>query len=395
MLAVDARAAHRALDARAHRSPTTHPRQRRHRVDARRRCDAIARRDDARGARRDARRCAVTTRATRAPAGSALDAARAFSNLVLDSKKFASEHDAEANAMDLGPRAGVVSSCVLLYSVKSGGRDAGAVEGAMAAIPGGLNAGNVDFVVDKAKANLANMWSTKVDGRVSVELGWWLVNDADACEKKAMEMLALCDDLKTPRDKLLFKIPATYAGIEATRRLEARGVACHVSHVYCREQANAAIDAGASVVQLYYSRLNAWYKSKKSFDANADPGYELARDALARAKAAGGKTKIMVASLANVDAVKRVLGADYLLVSQRIIDELANTPASDLGETIISDAASVAVGAPARLDEAAYRAACDASPASEELEIALKRNAASDSELIDYINEHKGGGGNA
>ena len=177
--------------------------------------------------------------------------------------------------------------------------------------------------------------------------------------------------------------------------LEARGVACHVSHVYCREQANAAIDAGASVVQLYYSRLNAWYKSKKSLDANADPGYELARDALARAKAAGGQTKIMVASLANVDAVKRVLGADYLLVGQRIIDELANTPASDLGETIISDAASVAVGAPARLDEAAYRAACDASPASEELEIALKRNAASDSELIDYINEHKGGGGNA
>ena len=105
----------------------------------------------------------MTTRATRAPAGSALDAARAFSNLVLDSKKFASEHDAEANAMDLGPRAGVVSSCVLLYSVKSGGRDAGAVEGAMAAIPGGLNAGNVDFVVDKAKANLANMWSTKVE----------------------------------------------------------------------------------------------------------------------------------------------------------------------------------------------------------------------------------------
>ena len=54
-----------------------------------------------------------------------------------------------------------------------------AVEGAMAAIPGGLNAENVDFVVDKAKANLASMWSTKVDGRVSVELGWWLVNDAD------------------------------------------------------------------------------------------------------------------------------------------------------------------------------------------------------------------------
>lgn len=167
--------------------------------------------------------------------GLVLDVVWVFSNFVLDFKKFVSEAEAEANVMDLGLWVGVVSLCVLLYSVKSGGCDVGVVEGVMVVILGGLNVENVDFVVDKAKANLASMWSTKVDGRVSVEFGWWLVNDVDVCEKKVIEMFVLCDDLKMLRDKLLFKILAMYAGIEATRRFEARGVACYVSYVYCCE----------------------------------------------------------------------------------------------------------------------------------------------------------------
>lgn len=333
------------------------------------------------------------TRATKAPAGSALDAAQAFSNLVLDSKKFVAD---DANAgLDLGPRAGVVSSGVLMHSAKQGGRDAGALEGAMAsALASGKD---LSHVVDKAKANLVNMWAQKVEGRVSVELGWQLANDANATVAKAKEMIAMCDELRTPRNKLLFKIPATYAGIEACKRLEADGIPCHLSHVYCREQAYAAVDAGASVVQLYYSRLNAWYKAKGSASASADPGYELARDTLARVKATGSKTKVMVASLANVEAVMRVLGVDYCLVSQRIIDELAEMPASDLGETIISDAraSSGAAGAPRNLSQAEFLAACAASPAKEEIDIALKRNAAQDIDLINFITQSKAGGGNA
>ena len=126
-------------------------------------------------------------RATKAPPGSALDAAQAFSNLVLDSKKFVAS---EENAMiDLGPRAGVVSAGVLIHSAKSGGRDAGALEGAMAS----AMAEGKDFshVVDKAKANLASMWAQKVEGRVSVELGWQLANDAEGTVMKAREMVAL------------------------------------------------------------------------------------------------------------------------------------------------------------------------------------------------------------
>lgn len=57
-----------------------------------------------------------------------------------------------------------------------------------------------------------------------------------------------------------------------------------------------------------------WYKFKKLFDVNVDFGYEFARDVLARVKVVGGKMKIMVVSLVNVDVVKCVLGVDYLLV---------------------------------------------------------------------------------
>ena len=331
----------------------------------------------------------------KAPVGSALDAAQAYSNFVLDSKKFVEEAEARAG-LDLGPRAGVVSSSVLLYSVKSGGRDAGAVEGAMAsAAVDGVHAGNYERVVDKAKANLADMWATRVDGRVSVELGWWLANDVDECVKKASELRALCDELRTPRDKLLFKVPATYAGVEATRRLEALGIPVHVSHVYCREQADAAIDAGATVVQLYYSRVNAWHKAKGTLTPGDDPAYALARDALARVRSTGAKTKIMVASLASVDAVKRVLGVDYCLVSQRIIDELAETPAGDFVDAVVADARASPPPPYVRLSETEFKDACAKSPAKEEIEIALQRNAARDRDLIDYISEAKAGGGNA
>ena len=103
----------------------------------------------------------------------------------------------------------------------------------------------------------------------------------------------------------------------------------------------------------------------------------------------------MVASLANVNAVKRVLGVDYCLVSQRIIDELAEMPAGDFVDAVVADARAVSPPPYAPLSEAEFRAACAKSPAKEEIEIALQRNAARDRDLIDYISEAKAGGGNA
>jgi len=337
----------------------------------------------------------VASVSTKAPVGSALDAAQAFSNLVLDAKKLAAEDEQNAaGRVDLGPRAGVVSSSVLLHAVRRGGRDAGAVEGAMALLNEDAAAATYEGVVDKARANLAHMWAERVEGRVSVELGSELARDTDGLVRKARTLLALCDELKTPRSKLLFKIPATYEGVEAVRALEAEGIACHVSHVYCREQAYAAISAGASLIQLYYSRSNAWYKQNPGASSaqSSDPAYDLIRDVFAFVKSSSQKTKVMVASLHNIQAVKRVLGVDYLLLGQRLIDELGETPANDLGETIISDSAGGAPLSEAKVSRAQFDAGCAASPAASELDIALKRNSAADASLLEFIKETRPAG---
>ena len=95
----------------------------------------------------------------------------------------------------------------------------------------------------------------------------------------------------------------------------------------------------------------------------------------------------MVASLHNKDAVLRVLGVDYVLVSQRIIDEMAKAPASDVGETIISDAPSTSSSSTAALSKKAFDDALANSPAKTELAIARRRNAAADGDLMNYIKE--------
>lgn len=331
----------------------------------------------------------VVPRAASAPAGSALDALQAFSNVVLDAKKSVLD-DARAG-LDLGPKAGVVSASVLAMASRAGGRDAGALEGAMVYDKCDIVSAEpvkYECVIDKAMVNLAAMWAERVEGRVAVELfPTSMADDTDALLVKARHYANMARDLKIVPEKLLFKIPATYAGIEAVKTLEAEGISCHVSDVYCAEQARAAIDANATVVQLYYSRVNAWHKANPGKTTSADPGYDLARDALAYARARKAKTKIMVASLHNKDAVLRVLGVDYVLVSQRIIDEMANAPASDVGETIISDAPSSSSSSTAALSKKEFDDALANSPAKTELAIARRRNAAADGDLMNYIKE--------
>lgn len=317
-----------------------------------------------------------------------MDALQAFSNVVLDAKKSVLE-DARAG-LDLGPRAGTVSASVLATASRAGGRDAGALEGAMVYDKCDIVSAEpvkYECVIDKAMVNLAAMWAERVDGRVSVELfPSSMADDVDALLTKARHYAKMARDMRIPPEKLLFKVPGTYAGIEAVKTLESEGIACHVSDVYCAEQARAAIDAKASVVQLYYSRVNAWYKANPGKTTSADPGYELARDALAYARANKAKTKIMVASLHNKEAVLRVLGVDYVLVTQRIIDEMSRAPASDVGETIISDATPSST-ASAALSKQAFENALANSPAKSELAIARRRNAAADGDLMNFIKE--------
>ena len=61
------------------------------------------------------------------------------------------------------------------------------------------------------------------------------------------------------RDKLIFRVPATWAGIQAASQLEKDGIATQAFHIYSFVQGVAAAQAGVSVVQPNVGRTRDWY----------------------------------------------------------------------------------------------------------------------------------------
>lgn len=54
----------------------------------------------------------------------------------------------------------------------------------------------------------------------------------DAVVKRAHSLLSLYDEAGVKRDKLIFRVPATWAGIQAAGQLEKEGVATQAFHIY-------------------------------------------------------------------------------------------------------------------------------------------------------------------
>jgi transaldolase len=108
-------------------------------------------------------------------------------------------------------------------------------------------------------------------------------------------------------DNLVVKVPATSAGIEATRSLADAGVRVLVTAVYAREQALPAMAAGAEYLAPYLGRMN---------DAGRDGHSEIA--AIQQCIDAGtSPMKILVASLreaAQVSALAQ-LGVSHFTLA--------------------------------------------------------------------------------
>lgn len=56
--------------------------------------------------------------------------------------------------------------------------------------------------------------------------------DAEGIVKRAHSLLSLYDEAGVKRDKLIFRVPATWAGIQAAKQLEQEGVATQAFHIY-------------------------------------------------------------------------------------------------------------------------------------------------------------------
>ena len=312
---------------------------------------------------------------------------------------------------ELGPQAATVSPAVVLHAIQNANNfDKGALEGALVyakekeeeqkeeeeegdqqktSLSSSLSKSSdskeetLELVIDKATVNLAAKFASRVEGRVSVEVDAKKSTTAEIVEKteRLMEMFR---EVNVKSDKLLFKIPATWEGVQAMRELENKGVPCHATLCYCFEQTAAAASANASLIQIYYARINSY----------GGDALQLARDTMNFIQSSGSPSKILAASIRSAADAKAMAGCDYILCNERVLKELNNGNAD--GE-VVNNVASNASGSmdvdkslTDSFTKASFENALKSSPADEAIQLQLQNYLAAQKQLETYVEEFVG-----
>ncbi|PKI37572.1 hypothetical protein CRG98_042043 [Punica granatum] len=183
--------------------------------------------------------------------------------------------------------------------------------------------------VNKALVNVGGDLAKMVPGRVSTEVDARLAYDTHGIIRKVHELLKLFNEVNVPPEKLLFKIPSTWQGIEASRLLESEGIQTHLTFVYSFAQAAAAAQAGTSVIQIFVGRLRDWARNHSGdpeVDAairrGEDPGLALATKAYNYIHKYGHKSKLMAAAVRNKQDLFSLLGVDYIIAPLKVLQSL-------------------------------------------------------------------------
>lgn len=258
----------------------------------------------------------------------------------------------------------------------------------------------------------------RVNGRVSVEVDAHAVNHVSAITSRVRRMRDMFFEQGIPPDKVLYKIPCTWQGVQAVSILESEGVCCHVTHVCCVEQAAAAARADATLVQVYVARIRTWYakhpdallssrmrggsgsrsdasesESGKDTDSEADseaeaededvvdPGVQLVRQISALVRKEHYKAKVVASSVRGREDAKALAGCDYLILNDRVIGELnRNFRRVDPEPFYASTCPTVGT-----VSEGLFKAAMWDSPGAEEIERAVACGIAADDSLREYV----------
>ncbi|XBI38518.1 hypothetical protein VPH35_123513 [Triticum aestivum] len=175
----------------------------------------------------------------------------------------------------------------------------------------------------KALGNVGAELAHQVPGRVSTEIDARLAYDTQGIVQR------IYNEHDIPSERLLFKIPATWQGIEASRLLESEGTQTHLTFVYSFAQAAAAAQAGASVVQIFVGRIRDWAKNHsgdpeidEALKKGEDAGLALVKKAYVYIHKNGYKTKLMAAAVRNKQDVFSLLGIDYIIAPLKILQSL-------------------------------------------------------------------------
>jgi len=197
---------------------------------------------------------------------------------------------------------------------------------------------DIDIQVAKAFVNVGALLAEQVSGKVSTELDPRLAHDADGLVAKAKTLAGLYKDVGIPKDKILFRLPATFEGIKATKELEKSGLSCHVFMVYSLSQATAAAEAGASVINPNIGRTRDFFIKNPNMIRNPkgprqdagipggiDPGIQLAVEVYNYLKCHYPKTAVMATGIRSREDALALAGYDFLVLPPPVIETMKQT----------------------------------------------------------------------
>lgn len=193
---------------------------------------------------------------------------------------------------------------------------------------GSAQTGSVEQRVEAAIEKLMVIFGAEIlniiPGRVSTEVDAHLSFDEEATVKAAERLIELYAQQGVDPARVLVKIAATWEGIQAAKRLEAKGIACNMTLIFSLEQAVLCAEAGATLISPFVGRIYDWYKEnhQRDYAPAEDPGVLSVRSIFDYYKTHAYPTIVMGASFRSVGQIEALAGCDYLTISPALMQEL-------------------------------------------------------------------------
>lgn len=199
----------------------------------------------------------------------------------------------------------------------------------------------------------------RIPGRVSTEVDARLSFDTKASVAKAHDIIALYAAAGIAKERVLIKIASTWEGIQAARILQAEGIRCNMTLLFCLAQAAACAEAKAQLISPFVGRIYDWHKKSAGVQWNEDThqrsldfGVVSVSQVYSYYKQHNITTEVMGASFRNVGQIIALAGCDLLTISPDLLSELQKGT-----EPVEKMLPSTTATVPAKLDpsEAAFR----------------------------------------
>lgn len=182
------------------------------------------------------------------------------------------------------------------------------------------------LLIDKLFVNVGAEILKLIPGRVSTEVDARLSFDVEGSIKKALQFIALYEEMGIPKERILIKLASTWEGGVAAKELEKMGIHCNMTLLFSLAQAIHSAESQATLISPFVGRILDWYKAHdkvEGYPPEEDPGVKSVTAIYNYFKKYGYKTQVMGASFRNAGEILELAGCDLLTISPQFLEELS------------------------------------------------------------------------